>query len=60
MRLYDDRKGTMYDDFNIRDNESNVFIVDKKGVVTYRKAGRLNDTEIDDVMKLIQKLSLRK
>lgn len=60
MRLYDDRKGTMYDDFNIRDNESNVFIVDKKGVVSYRKAGRLNDAERNDAMKLIQKLSLRK
>ena len=59
MRLYDDRKGTMYNDFNIRDNESNVIIVDKKGVVSYRKAGRLNDTEINDVMKLIQKLSLQ-
>jgi hypothetical protein len=57
VRLYDDRKGTMYSDFNIRDNESNVFIVDKKGVVSYRKAGRLNDAEIDDVMKLLQKLA---
>lgn len=60
MRLYDDRKGTMYDDFTIRDNESNVFVVDKKGIVSYRKEGRLNDAEIDDVMKLLQKLSLKK
>ena len=59
MRLYDDRKGTMYDEFNIVDNESNVIIVDKKGIVSYRKAGRLNDTEIDDVMKLLQKLAIQ-
>jgi len=57
MRLYDDRKGTIYDDFNIKDNESNVIIVDKKGIVSYCKEGRLNDTEIDDALKLIQKLA---
>ena len=57
MRLYDDRKGTMYDDFNIRDNESNVFVVDKKGILSYCKAGKLNDKEIDQIMKLIQKLA---
>jgi hypothetical protein len=57
IRLYDDRSGRMYEDVGIRDNESNVFVVDKKGVISYCKAGILNDKEIDQIMKLIQKLA---
>ena len=57
IRLYYDKSGKMYDDFGMKDDESNVFVVDKNGIVSYFKEGQLNDNEIDQVMKLIHKLA---
>ena len=55
--IYYDKSGKMYDDFGMKDDESNVFVVDKNGMVSYFKEGRLNDNEIAHVMKLIRKLA---
>ena len=55
--IYYDKNGNMYEDFGMKDDESNVFVVDKDGTVSYIKQGKLNDTEIGHVMKLIHELT---
>jgi len=57
IRLYYDKSGKMYDDFGMKDDESNVFVVDKNGIVSYFKEGQLNDNEIVHVLKLIHELA---
>ena len=47
----------MHKDFGIKDDESNVFIVDKNGMVSYFKEGQLNDNEIGKVIKMIHELA---
>ena len=57
IRLYYDKSGKMYDDFGMKNDESNVLIVDKNGMVSYFKEGQLNDNEIGKAMKLIHELA---
>ena len=55
--IYYDKHGNMYEDFGMKDDESNIIVVDKDGTVSYFKQGKLNDNEVGLVMKLIHELA---
>ena len=54
--IYDDRDGKMFRDFCMQDDESNVIIIDRQGIILYRRAGLLSRQDIDAAMVLIQTL----
>ena len=56
MKLYDDRTGDMCAAFGMQANESNVLLIGPEGIVRYRKAGRLEKSEIDVIIELIRKM----
>ena len=42
--------------YGMKDNESNVVIIDKKGIIRYFESGRLKDDEISKIRNLIENL----
>jgi len=56
ITIYGDWTGRMFSDYNIQDGVSNVFLIDKKGVIRYYSAGRIADAQIDKVVALFKKL----
>lgn len=55
--IYGDWDGRMFRDYGMRDNASNVLIIDGAGVVRYFRSGGLAPGEIRLVTKLLKKLS---
>ena len=56
--IYTDSDGAMFRDFKMTDDQSNIVIVDKKGIVRFAHAGRLDDAGIQAVVQLIERLLL--
>jgi alkyl hydroperoxide reductase subunit AhpC len=56
ITIYGDWSGKMFSDYDIEDAQSNVFLVDKKGIVRYYSAGKIEGKEIGKVVSLFKKL----
>jgi hypothetical protein len=54
--IYTDSDGAMFRDFKIPDDQSIIAIVDKKGVVRFTHAGRLDDAGVQAAVKLLDQL----
>jgi predicted transcriptional regulator len=50
-----DKKKVLVKEWNLADDNSDILIFDKKGKVIYQKFGKVSDTEIPQVIALIQK-----
>lgn len=56
ITIYGDWSGAMFSDYNVEPAQSNVFLVDKKGIIRYYSAGKIEGKEIDKVVSLFKKL----
>jgi predicted transcriptional regulator len=54
--IYTDSDGAMFRDFKMADDQSNIIIFDKKGLVRFAHAGRLDDAGVQAAVKLIERL----
>ncbi|MBN2107347.1 MAG: hypothetical protein JW832_07960 [Deltaproteobacteria bacterium] len=54
--IYTDSDGRMFNDFKITDDQSNIIILDKKAVVRFVHAGRLDDAGVQAAVQLIERL----
>jgi hypothetical protein len=54
--IYTDSDGAMFRDFGIVDDQSTICITDKKGIVRFLHAGRLDDAGIQAVVQLVERL----
>ena len=50
-----DKKKVLVKEWNLADDNSDILIFDKKGKLIYKKFGKVSDTEIVEVLKLIEK-----
>jgi YtfJ family uncharacterized protein len=50
-----DKKKVLVKQWNLADDNSDILIFDKKGKLIYKKFGKVTKSEIDDVIKLIEK-----
>jgi hypothetical protein len=57
IAIYGDWTGRMFADYAIQSGVSNVFLVDKKGIIRYYASGRIQGKEIDKVVNLFKKLA---
>jgi len=56
--IYGDWDGTMLSAYGMKEGESNVVIIDKKGIIRYFKSGRIEDDETGKIKNLIEHLLL--
>ncbi len=56
ITVYSDVDGNMFEDFFIIDNESNIFISDREGIIRYVKTGKMNMQEIEKALDLVESL----
>ncbi|MBP1709545.1 MAG: hypothetical protein H6Q47_78 [Deltaproteobacteria bacterium] len=56
ITLYGDWDGKMFADYEMKDNESNFVIIDSKGFIRYRAAGKIEDEEIKKISELLTNL----
>ena len=56
ITLYGDWDGKMFADYEMKDNESNFVIIDSKGFIRYRAAGKIEDEEIKKITELLTNL----
>lgn len=56
LSLYDDRTGRLFKDYGMQENESNVVIIDQYGIIRYRHAGKIKNTDITGVIGLVHAL----
>jgi len=56
ITIYADWTGKMFADYNIQEGASNVFLIDKKGVVRYYSFGKIEPQEVTKVVDLFKKL----
>jgi hypothetical protein len=54
--IYTDNDGAMFRDFKMTDDQSTIAIVDKKGVVRFWHAGRLDDAGVQGAVRLVSGL----
>ena len=54
--IYGDWDGKMKSVYRIKDKESNVIIIDKKGAVRHFSSGEVEDKEIDKIKELLEEL----
>ena len=50
-----DKKKVLVKKWNLADDNSDILILDKTGKLIYKKFGKVSDTEIIEVLKLIEK-----
>jgi len=50
-----DKKKVLVEKWKLEDDNSDILIFDKKGTLIYKKFGKVSDTEIKEVIKLIEK-----
>ncbi len=43
----------MKQDYKVKEDESNIWVIDKRGIIRYYSYGRLEKNEIEDVTKLL-------
>lgn len=56
MTLYGDWDGKMAADYQMRDRESNVVILDRAGTVRYVSSGRISEEEFHGIEELLDRL----
>jgi hypothetical protein len=56
LTLYGDWDGSMSSKYKMKDNETNVVIIDKKGMIRYFEQGKLGDDEICRIKSLLTEL----
>ena len=56
--IYGDWDGEMFSAYGMKDNDSNVAIIDKNGIIRYFESGRVKDDKIDKIRNLIENLLL--
>ena len=56
ITLYGDWDGRMGRDFQMKDNESNVVLLDRRGTIRYASYGRITDRQFADIEELLDRL----
>ena len=56
MTLYGDWDGRMGLDYRMKDNESNVVLIDRRGTIRYASYGRITDRQFVEIEELLDKL----
>ena len=56
ITIYGDWDGKMFSDYKTKDKESNVVIIDKKGIIRYFTAGKVENKEINKIKELLKSL----
>jgi len=56
ITVYGDWDGKMADDYGVNTDESNVIVIDRKGVIRYRASGALTEEDVDAIEKLLKGL----
>ncbi len=56
LTLYGDWEGSMFSKYKMKDNETNVVIIDKKGIIRYFEQGKFADDEIYRIKSLLTEL----
>ena len=59
MTIYGDWDGRFFEKYKIIEGESNFIIIDKRGIVRYSKAGKVEKTEFLSIKQLLEKLALK-
>lgn len=60
MVIYGDWDAMMFSNFKMKKDESNILILDKKGIIQYYKQGTIEDKEIIEIKELLLKYVNRK
>ena len=60
ITIYGDWNGKMFSDYRMKDEESNVLIIDKKGIIRYIASGKVEDKEINKIKELLKKIEIEK
>lgn len=60
ITIYGDWNGKMFSDYEMKDKEGNVIIIDKKGIIRYIASGKVDDKEINKIKELLKKLGNEK
>ena len=56
ITIYGDWDDKMFSDYKMKDDESNVLIIDEKSVIRYLKVGKIEDKEINIIIELLKEL----
>jgi len=56
IAVYGDWDGKMAEDYDFNTDESNVIVIDRKGVIRYRACGALKEEDVDSIEKLLKGL----
>jgi predicted transcriptional regulator len=56
VTIYGDWDGKMFADYGIKDNTSNVVVIDANGIIRYFGSGKLDENEINKVKELLNRL----
>lgn len=56
MTIYGDWDGKMFSDYKMKDKESNVLVIDKRGITRYYAYGKIEDAELNKIKKLLTEL----
>ena len=57
LTVYGDWDGKMSDDYHAKEGESNVMVIDKKGIIRYYVSGRVEDKDIGMIEEMLKKLA---
>ncbi len=60
LTIYGDWDGKMVSDYRMKDNESNIVMIDKKGVIRYFWSGKVEDGEINKIKDMVKELLYEK
>lgn len=60
ITIYGDWDGKMFSDYKMKDKESNVLIIDKKGIIRYTVFGKVEDKEISEIKELLKEIGNEK
>ena len=55
MVIYGDWDAKMFSNFKMKKDESNIIILDKKGIIQYYKHGTIEDKEVIKIKELLLK-----
>jgi len=56
IKIYGDWDGKMLTDYRMKEEESNVIIIDKKGIIRYYTSGKVGDKDIGMIEELLDRL----
>lgn len=56
ITFYGDWDGSFAESYDIAEGDSNLLIIDKKGTISFAKAGKIEETEIPGIKELLEAL----